>query len=196
MLHCCVFRSQKEVRFSIPLIVWKSQIVWKPIQNKNNAGRKIAVEEAKTSLTLEMILKSLYFFPKNQMVFISFILELCVSAYEKVLKSKREEKLQRKRKSSKEATERTPKRRRKESSDQSLYNEDQSVGPAESLSNEIEQPEDVENTPQEVRVGKTKQRESKKADLSIEVCETCKVGEGDPIPSEHGLHFELCYFVD
>ena len=78
MLHCCVFRSQKEVRFSIPLIVWKSQIVWKPIQNKNNAGRKIAVEEAKTSLTLEMILKSLYFFPKNQMVFISFILESCV----------------------------------------------------------------------------------------------------------------------
>ena len=78
MLHCCVFRSQKEVRFSIPLIVWKSQIVWKPIQNKNNAGRKIAVEEAKTSLTLEMILKSLDFFPKNQIVFILFILESCV----------------------------------------------------------------------------------------------------------------------
>ena len=105
----------------------------------------------------------------------------------------KERKLQRKRKSSKEATERTPKRRRKESSDQSLYSEDQSGGPAESLSNESKEPEDIENTPQEVRVGKTKQRESKKADLSIEVCETCKVGEGDPIPSEHGLHFEILF---
>ena len=110
-----------------------------------------------------------------------------VSAYDKVLKSKRERKRQQERKSLKEAAARAPKRRHKESSEESISTEDQSGGPAESLSNESEdvvseQPEDVENIPQEVRVKKIRQRENKKADVKIEVCETCEVGEGDPIP--------------
>ena len=118
-----------------------------------------------------------------------------VSAYDKVLKSKRERKRQQERKSLKEAAARAPKRRHKESSEESISTEDQSGGSAESLSNESEdvvseqpedveseQPEDVKNIPQEVRVKKIRQRENKKADVKIEVCETCEVGEGDPIP--------------
>ena len=110
-----------------------------------------------------------------------------VSAYEEVLKSKKERKRQQKRKSLKESAARAPKRLHRESSEESISTKDQSGGPTECSSNESEdveseQPEDVENIPQEVRVKKIRQRENKKADVKIEVCETCEVGEGDPIP--------------
>ena len=110
-----------------------------------------------------------------------------VSAYEEVLKSKKERKRQQKRKSLKEAAARAPKRLHRESSEESISTKDQSGGPTECSSNESEdieseQPEDVENIPQVVRGEKIRQRENKKADVKIEVCETCEVGEGDPIP--------------
>ena len=100
-----------------------------------------------------------------------------------------EEIIQRKRKRKEEAVDRILKRRRKESSDESLPNKDEAVpnGHAHNLNDVSKQPEDVveENIPKAVlhESNETKQQEKKiSAAMKVEVCEICEDREGGPSP--------------
>ena len=100
-----------------------------------------------------------------------------------------EEIIQRKRKRTEEAADRIIKRRRKESSDESLPNKDEAVpnGHAHNLNDVSKQPEDVveENIPKAVlhESNETKQQEKKiSAAMKVEVCEICEDREGGPSP--------------